>query len=280
MLIAARENKNTERFCEDLVTSSVFEPLCYMTVPEVWSFFRKLLPPDAINQLSYDPIQVKFDFWPNLIQMGGINRERTRVEPDLIVRFYNHLDSILTFMFELKWDARLNPKEELYNQWTSLPEKLKGGCFHIYLVKSKENRHNEIPDSLGNYPENSAEKAMWEKRLIFREWKEIYKLLKELIEDNTSSNNISYWASNLSAFLKNKKLAFHEFDGFKKLGTPNIFEQKEIFFPEKPFLTDKIFKQSVLISDGYVFYNDLFWQSASYPDVKANSLDTLFFALN
>lgn len=280
MLIAARENKNTKEFCEDLVTSSVFEPLCYMAVPEVWSFFRKLLPPNAINQLSYNPTQVKFYFWPNLIEMGGINRDRTRVEPDLIVSFYNRLDSILSFMFELKWDARLNPKEELYNQWISLPEKLKEGCFHIYLVRSKDNRHNEIPVSLGNFPENSAEKAMWEKRLIFREWKEIYKLLKELIEDNTSSKNISYWASNLSAFLKNKKLEFHEFDGFNKIDLPNIFEQKEIFFPEKPFFTDKFFKQSAIIPNGYVFYNDSFWQSATYPDAISNSLDTLFFASN
>lgn len=280
MLIAARENKNTNKFCEDLVTSSVFEPLCYMAVHEVWSFFRILLPPHAVKELSYEPTQVKFDFWPNLIQMGGINKERTRVEPDLVVRFCNGLDNILAFMFELKWDAGLNPKDELYNQWISLPEKLKEGCFHIYLVRSKENRHNELSDSLSNFPENSDEKSIWEKRLIFLEWREIYKLLMELTGNNISSKNISNWASNLMAFLKNKKLAFHEFDGFNKLNTPNIFEQKEIFFSEKPFFTDKLFEQSAIISDGYVFYNDSFWQSASYPDVIANSLDTLFFASN
>ncbi len=94
---------------EDVITSTVFGPLQYMTTEQCWRNVRHVLlggkseHPAGFNLGAFKPDTHKLEFWP--LKMGV----ETRVEPDLVIQFDENANKrSLVVLLEVKWGAELS----------------------------------------------------------------------------------------------------------------------------------------------------------------------------
>lgn len=191
MLVAAMNRKGRRglKLFEDEITSVILGPLAYMPVQDVWKLFQVWLPFKDISCCLSHPVDVEFDFWPNLKKVG-------RIEPDLRVRFIgSDKETVLILLFEVKWNSGISGKDELINQWNALSELDRKNAFHVYLVKNTPLGAKELKDSLARYDSKT-----WEERLVCIGW---YSLIETLHFDRPQfGKTMNIWADGVLAFLQ------------------------------------------------------------------------------
>ncbi len=152
MLEAAHNNKiRTSRLCENEIASTIFGPLQYFQGNLVYQFFCNLWESSSIylgNRLLkvrnedakssvkgvYRPPQLNgeikcdFQFWPSL---------KNGKEPDLVVDIKNGGNLIWSFLIEVKWNAGLNPPDQLemqYNGWLKEASHDEKKLSHVFVA--------------------------------------------------------------------------------------------------------------------------------------------------
>ena len=250
MLIAALKNqdRNINCLCEDEITSSVFGPLSFMQVEDVWALFNAWLPiPDELLP-GTQPTKVSFAFWPNLLKdIGGL------IEPDLVCRFKNDKDEhLLTIMIEVKWNAG-SGDNQLIKQWGALPDMEKEKAIHVYLVKKTAAGKKEIEKSLAT--EVFFLKKQWRERLFCVGWRSLIETIK-FKRPRSISPAMGRWSDAVEAFLRKLGLtAFSGFDWLEKT-KPIIVPETEAFWKPIPWFSG-LEKIEVPTVQG----EDLFWQA-------------------
>jgi hypothetical protein len=228
--VAKRKDRNSFKPFEDVVTSCVFGPLSYLPVEQVWGFFKKLIPDERLWP-NVVPDRHEFHFWKNIAESG-------RVEPDLIVRFFDNYNNapLLTLLIEIKWKNSSLYPDQLEKQWNCIPKAEQGTCIHLCLVKDTASAKKEIAEYR-------------EERLFCTGWLN----LAETMHDHFPPPSDS-WASDVRAFLQ--RIGVTAFGGFAHLpdpdimsiGTPPFFwrEYPWFSFLEERNLPEDIFKTSNL----------------------------------
>lgn len=247
MLIAAQHKKdrNIHRLVEDEVTSAVFGPLVFMDVIDIWALFSEWLPIPSTLLPPKPPADVKLEFWKNL-------RNRGRVEPDFVCRFMNDMgETLLSFMFEVKWNAGLSGDRELVNQWSALSSAEKERTIHIYLVKRTAGGEKAIENSL--LEKVKFRKEDWRARLFCVGWRSLIATLRFNRPHFSPAMNL--WADATLMFFRRCGLII--FTGFQWL-------EKE---------------ETVVIPKGNMFWNIPPWfSSLKVQDVPLVSTQGLFWS--
>lgn len=99
---------------EDVITSTVFGPLQYMTAECCWSIVRNVLlggrseHPEGFELNGFKPDSHELEFWPLGMAVG------TRVEPDLVIKFDDNMgERSLVVLLEVKWGSELDDQQLL-----------------------------------------------------------------------------------------------------------------------------------------------------------------------
>jgi len=125
---------------EDEITSIIFGPLEFLSAPDNWTLWQRVLqggasmdvsgplPPDYFSDFS--PDACVFEFWPR----------KDMIEPDLVIRFSNHLGETRSLLVELKWNAPLSGADQLDKQWLRYQHGEHANSLHVFLAKEVRGR--------------------------------------------------------------------------------------------------------------------------------------------
>jgi hypothetical protein len=225
MLIAANHNKDSNvKLSEDEITSCVFGPLSFMGVKDVWALFSSWLPFDPSLWPNESPSKVYFSFWPNLSKEG-------RIEPDLLIRFENDQETMLTIMLEVKWESPISGELQLVNQWASLTDAEKKRTFHVYLVKETPSGIRDRERSLSQ--KVPFKKETWKKRLVCVGWQSLIETIR--FDRPKFSDLMKVWADGVLSFLMRRGLTV--FTGFEWVSGDVEIPEKEIFWKTIPWFS-------------------------------------------
>lgn len=110
---------------EDVITSTVFGPLQYMTAECCWSIVRKVLlggrseHPAGFDLNGFEPDRHELEFWPSGMAVEA------RVEPDLVIKFDDNAGKrSLIVLLEVKWGGELD-EQQLLKQKLAMVARIK-----------------------------------------------------------------------------------------------------------------------------------------------------------
>lgn len=104
-VLAPRSHEHLNQANEDAITSMVFTPLRFMTAKAAFECLGLMLPGLDDCRRGRNLKDHKVEFWKTGLQaQGWAGIPHTRVEPDLLVRFWFDGGAPLTVIGEMKWD--------------------------------------------------------------------------------------------------------------------------------------------------------------------------------
>jgi len=104
-VLAPRSHEHLKQANEDAITSMVFTPLRFMTAHAAFECLELILPGLDSCRRGRNLRDHKVELWKAGLQaQGWAGTLHTRVEPDLLVRFWFDDGAPLTVIGEMKWD--------------------------------------------------------------------------------------------------------------------------------------------------------------------------------
>lgn len=198
---------------EDEVTSTIFEPLCYLDPADAWDACLAAFGRPAVFDGMPSPDDLELCFWPKWNYPG-----RRYVEPDLVLRALTGGVLRATIIIEVKWGARLED-EQLFVQWKAdQMVGLQERALHVFL-STDPRRDAEFSRML---EWNASDRPPWSDRLHGLSWHELAGNLKS---DRTGASQ--KWRDLVVGFLE--ALGIVDFRGFE---TNSLWPAKplKIFF--------------------------------------------------
>ncbi|MWN91245.1 hypothetical protein GQ597_11095 [Gilliamella sp. Pra-s65] len=127
---------------EDIITSTIFGPLCYFQDEDIYFFITSIA--GIKTNLSDDVnlnVKAKIDFWPS--KKHTFKGENRTTEPDIVFEFnVNGKNEI--YIFELKWGTYSFGEDQIEREWKAFKiPKEKGASYLVYLANRIDTFNSE-----------------------------------------------------------------------------------------------------------------------------------------
>ncbi|MBR0879339.1 hypothetical protein ABIF65_002177 [Bradyrhizobium japonicum] len=179
------EASDGRRVIEDVITSTVFSPLKFMTPREAGQILSWLTGAHREEEAGVHSVQL----WPRF-EVDGASTNQYTIEPDLVI------DGVLKgqpfrWIIEVKWDAVLL-RHQIEDQVRICTKDLRGWR-HISLIKS-------------------AELAAFDSQTTIIQWNQTLAILQDVLRSNAAEGASLIWCRDAIKFLE--KLGVGTFKGF------------------------------------------------------------------
>lgn len=169
---------------EDEITSTIFGPMDFMAVEDVWCIAKKLLGDKAPADITL-PSEFKLEFWP-ILESG--------IEPDATLVFDWEVGGRkIAILFEMKWNASLSGDDQLHKQWHDFSKPHVDNAYHLFIAK-----RNAVKAVERRF-EDQKDENPWGDKLICHTWDDMRAILGKIVE---VENHVVYrWAQLADKFL-------------------------------------------------------------------------------